>query len=123
MAPFIRFLDPGIVQAVVDDNRRMTTAWSGQLEAARIDPAIYLWDGSPCAFPGVRRYSGSTEIAAFRKRAMPEEAPPQCLEVDDNDYPKHLWAFVFTGKPFRKRGPGGYQLSPGLDPVCTMPNR
>ena len=47
----------------------------------------------------------------FRKRATAEEAPPQCLDVDDNDYAKHLWAVVFTGKPFRKRGPDGYQLA------------
>ena len=47
----------------------------------------------------------------FRKRAESSEAPPQCLSLDDNDYPKHLWSFVFTGKPFRKRGPDGYQLA------------
>ena len=47
----------------------------------------------------------------FRQRAAPDEAPPQCLALDDNDYPKHLWAFVFTGKPFRKPGPDGYQLA------------
>ena len=111
MAPFVRFLDPGIVGAVVEDNRRFGGEWSISLEALGIDPAIYLWEGSPCAFPGVRRYAGSTEIAVFRKRAKTSEAPPHCLSLDDNDYPKHLWSFVFTGKPFRKRGPDGYQLA------------
>ena len=111
MAPFVRFLDPGIVGAVVEDNRRFGGEWSTSLEAHGIDPAIYLWEGPPCAFPGVRRYAGSTEIAVFRKRAESSEAPPQCLSLDDNDYPKHLWSFVFTGKPFRKRGPDGYQLA------------
>ena len=47
----------------------------------------------------------------FRQRATANEVPPQCLALDDNDYPKHLWAFAFTGKPFRKRGPNGYQLA------------
>ncbi len=111
MAPFVRFLDPGIVDAVVEDNRRFGSEWSTSLEALGTDPAIYLWEGSPCAFPGVRRYAGSTEIAAFRKRTETVEAPPECLSLDDNDYPKHLWAFVFTGKPFRKRGPAGCQLA------------
>ena len=111
MAPFVRFLDPGIVGAVVEDNRRFGGQWCASLEALGIDPAIYLWEGSPCAFPGVRRYAGSTEIAVFRKRAKSSEAPPQCLSLDDNDYPKHLWSFVFTGRPFRKRGPAGYQLA------------
>ena len=111
MTPFVRFLHPGIVYAVAEDNRRMEADWSSRLEALRIDPAIYLWEGSPCVFPGVRRYAGSTEIAVFRQRAAADEVPPQCLALDDNDYPKHLWAFVFTGKPFRKRGPDGYQLA------------
>lgn len=111
MAPLVRFLDPGVVDAVVEDNRRMGADWSARLEAFGIDPAIYLWEGSPCAFPGVRRYAGSTETAVFRQRATANEVPPQCLSLDDNDYPKHLWAFVFTGKPFRKRGPDGYQLA------------
>ena len=111
MAPFVRFLDPGIVEGVVEDNRRFGGEWSASLEALGIDPAIYLWEGSPCAFPGGRRYAGSTEIAVFRKRAESSEPPPQCLSLDDNDYPKHLWSFVFTGKPFRKRGPDGYQLA------------
>ena len=111
MAPFVRFLDPGMVGAVAEDNRRFGAEWSSRLEALGIDPAIYLWEGSPCSFPGVRRYAGSTEIAVFRQRAAPDEAPSQCLALDDNDYPKHLWAFVFTGKPFRKQGPVGYQLA------------
>ena len=111
MTPFVRFLDPGIVYAVTEDNRRVVADWSFRLEALGIDPAIYLWEGSPCAFPGVRRYAGSTEIAVFRHRATSDEVPPQCLALDDNDYPKHLWAFAFTGKPFRKRGPHGYQLA------------
>ena len=111
MAPLVRFLDPGIVGAVVEDNRRFVGEWSASLEVLGIDPTIYLWEGSPCAFPGVRRYAGSTEIAVFRKRAKSSEAPSQCLSLDDNDYPKHLWSFVFTGRPFRKRGPAGYQLA------------
>lgn len=115
MAPSVRFLDPRIVAAVAEDNRRRRAEWSARLEALGIDPAIYLWDGSPCAFPGVRRYAGSTEIAAFRGRADPGDHPEHCLSLDDNDYPKHLWAFVFTAKPFRKRGPEGYQLAHLLD--------
>ena len=73
----------------------MGTDWSARLEAIGIDPAIYLWDGSPCAFPGIRRYAGSAEIALFRQRVTASEVSPQCLALDDNDYPKHLWAFVF----------------------------
>ncbi len=114
-APFIRFLDPRIVDAVVEDNRRHGSEWRSALDARGVDPDIYLWEGSPCAFPGVRRCAGSTELAVFRKRAKPDLAPPHCLTLDTNDYPKHVWAFVFTDKPFRKEGPTGYQLAHLLD--------
>ena len=115
MTPFVRFLDPGIVEAVTNDNRRMKADWSSRLTALGINPATYLWKDSPCAFPGVRRYAGSTESAAFRKRVAADKLPPQCIALDDNDYPKQLWAYVLTGKPFRKRGPDCYQLAHLLD--------
>lgn len=35
----------------------------------------------------------------------------QALRMDDNDYPKHLWAFIFTGKKFKKQGPEDHQLA------------
>ena len=90
LAPLVRFLNPDIVYTVVQDNRRLGTNWSSVLQALGIDPNIYLWEGSPCTFPGVRRYVGSEEQAILRKQAAPKEAPPQCIKLDDNDYPKHL---------------------------------
>ncbi len=42
MTPFVRFLDPGIVYAVAEDNRRMGADRSFRLEALSIDSAIYL---------------------------------------------------------------------------------
>lgn len=111
LARYVRFLRPEIVEAVTKDNARHADEWRALLGERSVDPDIYLWDGSPCAFPGVRRYAGSDEIARFRKRATASAPPPHCLALDDNDYPKHVWAFVFTGKYFRKRGPTGYQLA------------
>ena len=112
ITPLIRFLHPDIIQRVVDDNNLNRTDWSTKFRELEIDPNDYLWEGSPCAFPGVRRYAGSQEIAQFRgKAANSLRGPIDCLTLDDNDYPKHLWAYVLTGKPFQKRGPQGYQLA------------
>ena len=112
ITPLVRFLHPQIVERVVGDNSLNRGAWSVELQRRGINPDIYFWEGSPCAFPGVRRYAGSQEIAQFRKQASDSpERPADCLCLDDNDYPKHIWAYVFTGKPFRKRGPRGYQLA------------
>ena len=61
------------------------------------------------AMPGARRSPRSA--GSLPKTFL----PPHCLAIDDNDYPKHVWAFIFTGKPFRKKGPVGYQLGHLLD--------
>ncbi len=112
LTPFVRFLSPEIVAAVTSDNHRRSAEWQDRLRELDIDPDIYLWHGSPCAFPGIRRYAGSHEIAWYRKRIGTDEyTPPDALDLDDNDYPKHLWAFVFTGRPFRKQGPQDYRLA------------
>ena len=112
LTPLVRFLHPDVVAAVVDDNRERLADWRTKFEQIGVEPDIYLWDGSPCAFPGVRRYAGSQEIAWYRKRTTSTNfTPKNCLRLDDNDYPKHLWAFVLTGSPFRKKGPDGYQLA------------
>ena len=112
LTPLVKFLHPDIVAAVAEDNQCHLADWRPKLEEVGIDADIYLWTGSPCAFPGVRRYAGSQEIAWYRKRtASTDFTPPHCIRLDDNDCPKHLWSFVFTGGPFRKKGPREYQLA------------
>jgi hypothetical protein len=110
--PFVRFVRSEIVRAVVEDNERHRAEWSTRLQARGIDPRLYLWEKSACAFPGVRRYAGSTEIAQYRGRASVDPARMRDhLRLDDNDCPKQLWSFVLRGKPFQKFGPGGYSLA------------
>lgn len=110
--PFVRFLNPDVIRAVVDDNERHRAEWTGALQARQIDPVAYLWEKSPCAFPGVRRYAGSQEIAAYRGHTrIDENKSVNALALDDNDYPKHLWSFVFRGTRFAKFGPEGYSLA------------
>lgn len=112
LTPFVRFLHPDIVAAVVDSNESHRQSWASQLRSSGIDPDIYLWEKSPCAFPGVRRYAGSKEIAQFRGHTGSKiDQPEQALSLDDNDFPKHLWSIIFRGKPFQKFGPGGYALA------------
>lgn len=110
--PFVRFLNPDIVRALVEDNEQHRDEWTEALQAGQIDPAAYLWERSSCAFPGVRRYAGSREIAAHRGHAQLEESQSvKALALDDNDYPKQIWSFVFRGSQFSKFGPSGYALA------------
>jgi len=66
--PYICFLHPEIVAFMVADNQLHREEWHAGLAEYGVDPSLYLWDGSPCAFPGVRRYAGSAEIAQHRKK-------------------------------------------------------
>jgi hypothetical protein len=110
--PFVRFLNPDIIRALVEDNERNRGPWIDVLETRGISRAAYLWPGSPCAFPGVRRYAGSREIAAHRGHTrLDENRPLNALALDDNDYPKQIWSFVFRGVQFSKFGPEGYALA------------
>lgn len=110
--PFVRFLSPDIVRFVVEDNEKYRDEWTEELQARKIDPAAYLWERSSCAFPGVRRYAGSREIAAHRGHVQLEERQSvNALVLDDNDYPKQIWSFVFRGAQFSKFGPLGYALA------------
>jgi hypothetical protein len=60
----------------------------------------------------VRRYAGSREIAAYRGHTrLDENQSSNALALDDNDYPKQLWSFVFRGSQFSKFGPQGYALA------------
>lgn len=112
LTPYVRFLHPHIVKAVVENNAKQRDRWIRELGARGIDPGPYLWERSPCAFPGVRRYSGSAEIAEFRRhKDVDLEHPKDALVFDDNDYPKQVWSYVFLGKKFPKHGPVDYSLA------------
>jgi len=112
LTPFVRYLHPDIIKAITEDNAIMRDEWSAKMIEAGIDPEIYLWSHSPCSFPGIRRYAGSQEIAEYRgKTAIQNRLLHQALKLDDNDSPKHLWSFVFRGKPFQKFGPLGFSLA------------
>jgi hypothetical protein len=110
--PYVRFLSPEIVAAIVNDNELHREEWSRELEARGINSKAYLWERSACAFPGVRRYAGSKETARYRGHAKDDDTNiEQALRLDDNDFPKQIWSFTFRKKHFQKRGPEGYALA------------
>ena len=111
---YIRFLNPEIVRYIVNDNEEIRDVITKLLKAKKIDPELYFWEKSSCCFPGVRRYAGSSEISAYRKRSEMDEIE-DALVLDDNDYPKQIWSFVFRGTQFSKFGPAGYSLAHLVD--------
>jgi len=111
LARFARFLDPRVVEAVVADNATHRASWADALRERGVDPSAYLWELGPCAFPGVRRHTGSRETAEFHGHREAGGRPAGALATDDNHYPKVLWSFVFRGKTFQNYGPVGYSLA------------
>ncbi|MDR0828163.1 MAG: hypothetical protein LBN33_09885 [Desulfovibrio sp.] len=112
VTPYVRFLHPSVVEQVVEDNERNRQQWREKLISKSIDPDYYLWDKSSCAFPGIRRYTGSKEIAHYRNQlGQPELEIPDAFRLDDNSFPKHIWSFIFRGKVFQNFGPEGYSLA------------
>ena len=110
--PYVRFLNPDIIAAIVHDNELRREEWSKALDIRGIKSEAYLWERGACAFPGVRRYAGSEEIARYRGHGKNEDITLcQALRLDDNDCPKQIWSFTFRFKPFQKQGPKGYALA------------
>lgn len=59
----------------------------------RVEIAHYLFDGSACVFPGVRRYvAGQGKRGSYNQnyRAI----------IDDNTFPRHIWCFLSNGKTY-----------------------
>jgi hypothetical protein len=113
---YYKFLNPEIVSTIVDDNESNRKEWTEALTNRGINPELYLWDKSPCAFPGIRRYAGSKEVAAYRGHTDLDNLEiKQALRLDDNDFPKQVWSFIFRGRQFAKFGPDGYSLAHLVD--------
>ena len=92
LTPFIPFLKSEIIRDITEDNNKHKVEWSDKLIECKIDPEVYLWDNSPCAFPGIRRYIGRGEKSYQR----PNKPSEDCLKIDrnGNTFPKKLWTTV-----------------------------
>jgi len=109
---YIRFLAPKIIEAITKDNIEHYNEWHDLLSINNINPDLYLWEMSPCCFPGVRRHAGKEEIANFKNQTeLNKNAVSNALKLDDNDFPKQIWSFIFRDKQFSKFGPNAYSLA------------
>jgi hypothetical protein len=105
------FLNPEIVSKITENNEEHRKEWSEGLKKKDIDPELYLWPKSPCAFPGVRRYAGKEERHNGKEKSASDPTIKYALKVDDNDFPKHLWSYSLLGQKFNNKGPEGFHLT------------
>lgn len=109
---YVKFLNPDVIQMIVENNNLHRDEWRKKLSDKEINPDIYLWEESPCAFPGIRRHAGAKEIAYFKKNGnLLSEAIKDAVRLDDNSFPKEVWSFIFRDKEFQNLGPDGYALA------------
>ena len=75
----------------------------------RINVNNYLFDGSACVFPGVKRYvSGKGKKKSFNTEYG--------AIIDDNTFPRHIWCFLTNGKTYngpnwKDSGLGEFELA------------
>lgn len=120
VVPYIKFLSPKIIEKITELNVvNRDNILESLYCAGIISPEQYLWEGSPCAFPGVRRSVGKNEV---KGKALCDEgfveSPDNehtALYLDDNDIPKQIWSYILRGTYFSKMGPYGYELAHLID--------
>ena len=109
----VKFLSPDIIEAIVEENEKYRELISEALEKKGIDSSLYMWEGSSCCFPGIRRYTASENKSALNSAGR--TAYKDAIKLDNNHYPKELWSFVLRGKRFDSHGPTNYTLAHLLD--------
>ncbi|OUR80382.1 hypothetical protein A9Q83_01395 [Alphaproteobacteria bacterium 46_93_T64] len=85
-------IHPKIISRIQYINRN-EQSYFDELFAGKIDTENYLYDGSACVFPGVRRYvsgKGKKRSYNFEYQAI----------IDDNTFPRHIWCFLKSGKTY-----------------------
>lgn len=108
LAHLAHHIHPAVVEAVQNRNRD-ELGYFRDLFAGRVELSDYLFDGSACVFPGVRRYTaGRGERQSYN--------PDYAAIIDDNAFPRHIWCYLDSGKGYsgplwRDSGLGQFELA------------
>ena len=92
LARLTHHIHPKIVQRIQDRNIAEFDHFE-RIFSDKIEVNNYLFDGSACVFPGVRRY-----VSGQGKRGVYNEAYKAI--IDSNVFPRHLWCFIDNGKVY-----------------------
>jgi hypothetical protein len=101
IVPYVRWLHPDLVVQVQEDNARYLGDWQSLLQRHAIPADLYVWPGSACVFPGVRRRSGKTN-----------EKDQNCLDFDQNGnrLAHRIWELLGVSTKQFKAERAGYEL-------------
>jgi hypothetical protein len=108
LAQLAYHISPEIVKYIVDQNKN-DLAFFEKIFGSKIDIKNYLFNGSDCVFPGIRRYvSGEGDKRKYNTsyRAI----------IDDNVFPRHIWCFLmndrcYSGPNWKETGLDEFELA------------
>ncbi|MDA3961487.1 MAG: hypothetical protein PF961_11905 [Planctomycetota bacterium] len=97
------------VVARIQERNQDEYAHFDRLFAGRVSIGSYLFPGSACVFPGVRRYVGG-------RGTKGKFNPADAAIIDDNRFPRHLWCFMagaqaYSGPTWKKLGLAQFELA------------
>lgn len=87
-------VSPAIVKAIAKANMDYRSEFK-DVRPKELDTSDYLFDGSACVFPGVRRFVGPANKGQRQKYIPSEKAV-----MDTNIFPRHIWTFLAAGKSY-----------------------
>lgn len=87
-------IHPKIVQRIIDENIKVKPEFQKFLGNSNSD--IFLYNGSDCVFPGVRRHINSEKQGTWKNNINPNDN----TILNDNTFPRHIWAFLTMNKPY-----------------------
>jgi hypothetical protein len=88
-------LHPKIVNYIINANRDFKPEFQ-RYSNPEIRSEEFLFDGSDCIFPGVRRPINKETIGAKWKNNIYQDG----TILNDNTYPRHIWSFIKSGKAY-----------------------
>lgn len=89
LAQLAHHIHPAIVERIQKRNEEERASFES-LFAGKIQTSNYLYPGSACVFPGVKRYVSNKGVKRRYNRAF-------SAIIDDNVYPRHLWCYLAGG--------------------------
>jgi len=97
-------IHPKIVQMVIEENKKDKLKFETIMGPNNSD--IFLFEGSDCIFPGVRRNINSEKNGTWKNNINQNDN----TILNDNTFPRHIWAFLTMNKPYE----GGMWKASGL---------
>jgi hypothetical protein len=86
-------IHPEIIEKIREENRKFKDEFKEICEGW-VD--TFLYDGSDCVFPGVRRCINSEKTGNWKNNINPKDY----TILNDNTFPRHIWAFLSMNKAY-----------------------